>query len=69
MAPRKLQWISILLEVIGCLGMGVNLFLFDGIAQPSHMLTVFAAIFGIGLIGTLIGALWRLAKETSDKAS
>ncbi len=67
MTPRKLQWISILLEIIGCFGMGMNLFLLDGITHPTHMLTFFAAVFGIGMFGHLIGAFWRLAEEERRK--
>jgi len=67
MTPRKLQRLSILFEIIGCFGMGVNLFLLDGVTHPTHMLTFFAAVFGIGMLGTLIAALWRLTEEDRKK--
>jgi len=69
MTPQKLHWISVLLEIVGCFGMGANLFLLDGITHPTHMLTVFAAVFGIGMVGTLIAALWRLEKEDRQRQS
>ena len=64
---KKIQGICIAMMILGGLGMGGHLFLADGIAHPTHVLTVFAAITGIGMVGNLIVLLCRLAKEEKEK--
>ena len=66
---KKMQWISILIMIIGCSGMGAHLFLGDGIAHPTWVLTMFAYIFAAGMIGNLIAALMRLAREIRQRRS
>ncbi len=63
---KKWQWFCIVLQIIGCGGMGIHLFLFDGISNPTWILTVFALIFGIGLVGNLIVSLCRVWKERKN---
>lgn len=43
--------------LIGCIGMGVHLFLFDGITNPTDVLTFFAVLFGVGMYANTIGIL------------
>ncbi len=60
---KKGQLFSVLIEVIGCIGMGIHLYLFDGISHPGPALTVFAAVFGAGLLGNLIFSLGLFLKS------
>ena len=61
------QWLMVILMIIGGVGSGIHLFVFDGIKNPTYMLTVFSVMIGIGLIGNLIICLLRLAKKTEEK--
>ena len=61
------QWLMVILMIIGGVGSGIHLFVFDGIKNPTYMLTVFSVMIGIGLIGNLIICLLRLAKKSETK--
>ena len=61
------QWLMVILMIIGGVGSGIHLFVFDGIKNPTYMLTVFSVMIGIGLIGNLIICLLRLAKKSEEK--
>ena len=61
------QWLMVILMIIGGVGSGIHLFVFDGIKNPTYMLTVFSVMIGIGLIGNLIICLLRLAKKPEEK--
>ncbi len=64
---KKGQLFSLLPELIGCAGIGAHLYLFDGISRPGPALTVFAAIFGAGMIGNLIFSLGSYFKQKKNK--
>ena len=61
------QWLMVILMIIGGVGSGIHLFAFDGIKNPTHMLTVFSVMIGIGLLGNLIICLIRLSKRPKEK--
>lgn len=61
------QWLMVTLMIIGCVGSGIHLFVLDGIKNPTSMLTVFAVMIGIGLLGNLIICLIKLAKNPKKK--
>ena len=61
------QWLMVILMIIGGVGSGIHLFVFDGIKNPTYILTVFSVMIGIGLIGNLIICLLRLAKKSETK--
>lgn len=61
------QWLMVILMIIGGVGSGIHLFVFDGIKNPTYMLTVFSVIIGIGLLGNLIICLLRLSKRPKEK--
>lgn len=61
------QWLMVILMIIGGVGSGIHLFVFDGIKNPTYILTVFSVMIGIGLIGNLIICLLRLAKKSEEK--
>ena len=66
---KIVQWLMVILMIIGGVGSGIHLFVFDGIKNPTYMLTVFSVMIGIGLIGNLIICLLRLAKNLKKKTS
>ena len=61
------QWLMVILMMIGGVGSGIHLFVFDGIKNPTYILTVFSVMIGIGLIGNLIICLLRLSKKSEEK--
>ena len=61
------QWLMVILMIIGGVGSGIHLFVFDGIKNPTYILTVFSVMIGIGLIGNLIICLLRLSKKSEEK--
>ena len=61
------QWIMVILMIIGGVGSGVHLLVFDGVKNPTHLLTVFSVMVGIGLLGNLIICLMKLAKNLKKK--
>ena len=61
------QWLMVILMIIGGVGSGIHLFVFDGIKNPTYILTVFYVMIGIGLIGNLIICLLRLSKKSEEK--
>lgn len=61
------QWLMVILMIIGGVGSGIHLFVFDGIKNPTNMLTAFSVMIGIGLIGNLIICLLRLVKNPKKK--
>ena len=67
---KIMQWICISLMIIGVIGMGVHLFIMDGVTHPTNVLTVFAVIFAIGMVGNFVIAviaLWFEQKEKNEK--
>ena len=61
------QWLMVILMIIGGVGSGIHLCVFDGIKNPTYMLTVFSVMIGIGLLGNLIICLLRLSKKSEEK--
>ena len=61
------QWLMVILMIIGGVGSGIHLLVLDGIKNPTHMLTAFSVIIGIGLLGNLIICLIRLDKKSKEK--
>ena len=64
---KQAQWLMVILMIIGGVGSGICLFALDGIKNPTHMLTAFSVMMGIGLLGNLIICLIRLAKKSEKK--
>ena len=41
---KIVQWLMVILMIIGGVGSGIHLFVFDGIKNPTYKLTVFSVM-------------------------
>lgn len=64
---KTAKWLMVILMTIGGVGSGIHLFVFDGVKNPTYMLTVFSVMIGIGLLGNFIICLIKLIKAQENE--
>lgn len=63
---KTLKWISICAAIIGVIGYGANLLVGDGITHPTHLLTAFAVLICVGLLGMVIVGIHDYVKKQKE---